>query len=91
MSVRNGLAYVDFRPPTDDELEDPEIPRIHLTSPHKWDPRCMDSTPSEDWFDQQPDDILDDPVAYAAVFLASDEAAFITGQVLGVDGGMAMM
>jgi NAD(P)-dependent dehydrogenase (short-subunit alcohol dehydrogenase family) len=24
-------------------------------------------------------------------FLASDQAAFITGQVLGVDGGMAMM
>ncbi len=30
-------------------------------------------------------------IAYAAVFLASDEAAYITGQVLGVDGGMAMM
>jgi 3-oxoacyl-[acyl-carrier protein] reductase len=30
-------------------------------------------------------------VAYAACFLASDQAAFITGQVLGVDGGMAMM
>jgi 3-oxoacyl-[acyl-carrier protein] reductase len=30
-------------------------------------------------------------VAFAAVFLASDEAAFITGQILGVDGGMAMM
>ncbi len=30
-------------------------------------------------------------IAYAAAFLASDLAAFITGQVLGVDGGMAMM
>jgi 3-oxoacyl-[acyl-carrier protein] reductase len=30
-------------------------------------------------------------IAYAAAFLASDEAAYITGQVLGVDGGMAMI
>lgn len=30
-------------------------------------------------------------IAYAASFLASDEAAYITGQILGVDGGMAMM
>jgi len=30
-------------------------------------------------------------VAYTAAFLASDEAAFITGQIIGVDGGMAMM
>jgi 3-oxoacyl-[acyl-carrier protein] reductase len=30
-------------------------------------------------------------VAYAAAFLASEQALYITGQVLGVDGGMAMM
>ncbi len=30
-------------------------------------------------------------IAHAAAFLASDRAAYITGQVLGVDGGMAMM
>ncbi len=30
-------------------------------------------------------------IAYTAAFLASDGAAYITGQVVGVDGGMAMM
>ena len=34
---------------------------------------------------------LDVPVRKAVAFLASDEAGYITGQVLGVDGGLAMM
>jgi len=32
-----------------------------------------------------------DDVAYAAVFLASDEAGYITGQTLHINGGMAMI
>ena len=30
-------------------------------------------------------------IADAAAFLASDQASYITGQILGIDGGMAMM
>jgi 3-oxoacyl-[acyl-carrier protein] reductase len=30
-------------------------------------------------------------IAFAVAFLVSDQAAYITGQILGIDGGMAMM
>lgn len=30
-------------------------------------------------------------IAYAVAFLASDQAGYITGQIIGIDGGMAMM
>jgi 3-oxoacyl-[acyl-carrier protein] reductase len=33
---------------------------------------------------------LPEEIAYGAAFLASEQAAYITGQVLGIDGGMAM-
>jgi len=34
---------------------------------------------------------LPEEIAYAVAFLASDQAGYITGQILGIDGGMAMM
>jgi 3-oxoacyl-[acyl-carrier protein] reductase len=32
-----------------------------------------------------------DEIAYAVEFLAADEAAYVTGHILSVDGGMVMM
>ena len=60
MAVYSGLPYVQLRPPTDSELHDSSVPHIDLTSPHTWDPKCLDSIPSEDWYESQANTLLDD-------------------------------
>ena len=42
---------------------------------------------ASDWRDFSDDKV---PVAKAVVFLAGEDAGYITGQVLAVDGGMSM-
>jgi 3-oxoacyl-[acyl-carrier protein] reductase len=50
----------------------------------EWKERITDQTPLARFGTTE-------EIAYAVAFLASDEAAYITGQVLAVDGGLVMM
>ena len=52
--------------------------------------QALTGTAQEDWAAQIPLGRLGSPddVAAAVCFLASDEASYITGQVLAVNGGM---
>ena len=42
LHIRNGLPYLDLRPPTDREIANPEIPQVVLTSDTTWDPSRLD-------------------------------------------------
>ena len=83
MLYRNGLAHLQLRPPTDDELD--TLPHIFATSPHTWDPRCLDAGIPADWhtprptdndyFDSSPFDAFGEPPPNDA-FTRSHVAAF---------------
>ena len=57
ISVRRGLPYIRLRPPTDEELK--SLPRTELTSELTWDPRVLDATVQDDWYKDQPKEVID--------------------------------
>ncbi|MEV8510912.1 SDR family NAD(P)-dependent oxidoreductase [Dactylosporangium sp. NPDC051484] len=66
--------------------------RVNAVAPGLIDTELIAHLPKDDRVAQTPLRRLGDPVDVARVirFLISDEAAFVTGQVLGVDGGLVL-
>lgn len=52
LESRDALLYLKLRPFTDDEWK--SLPHILASSPHPWDPSCLDARVPDDWFSQQP-------------------------------------
>ena len=62
LRIKNGLPYVQMRPPTDRELSNPDIPHVVLTSDEDWDPCVLDSAidDTREWATTVPDDPPDE-------------------------------
>ncbi len=52
LESRDALLYLKLRPFTDDEWK--SLPHVLASSPHPWDPSCLDARVPDDWFSQQP-------------------------------------
>ena len=52
LGFRNGLPYLALRPFTDEEWN--TLPHIVASSPHPWDPACLDIIVEDTWYSQQP-------------------------------------
>ncbi|CAJ1963334.1 unnamed protein product [Cylindrotheca closterium] len=57
LDIRNGLPYLQMRPPKDGELSSPDIPHVVLTSDADWHPSVLDHLikDMEEWAKSVPD------------------------------------
>ncbi|MBI2219240.1 MAG: glucose 1-dehydrogenase [Candidatus Rokubacteria bacterium] len=78
-----GVLWTDFWQKLAQHIATTNPAFAGMTARQVFDKRVADIIPMK--CDQQPEDI-----GWAAVFLASDEARYITGQALNVDGGCVM-
>src|SRR5262249_48921808 len=78
-----GVLYTDFWQKLAQHIADTNPAFKGMTARQVFDKRVADIVPMK--CEQTPEDI-----GNAAVFLASDEARYITGQALMVDGGVVM-
>ena len=81
LSVRRGLPYTLFRPFTDEEWN--TLPHVDLTSPHPWDPSCLDSIVDQDWYRLQPDLVApapDNPIAVDGELRETDDTDFLMAE-----------
>jgi hypothetical protein len=55
IAFKKGLPYIRMRTFDQDDWE--KLPHIHITSPQEWDPSCLDSGITEEWYASQPKEL----------------------------------